>query len=121
MVDVWVAGLLPVDLRANGAVRTVGFCDFHVQGSIAQEIAPKIKLIGKILIVSMEMVATHSDEGAAPIFGVKIPLPGYRDWRLISVAHEKGNLNDLRVILGNDVAIRAYREGKRCAEEECVT
>ena len=46
---------------------------------------------------------------------------GYLDWRLISVAHEKGNLNDLRAILGNDVAIEAYREGKRCAEEECVT
>ena len=48
---------------------------------------------------------------AAPISGVKIP-PGYRDWRLISVAHEEGNLNDLRAILGNDVAIKASREGK---------
>ena len=48
---------------------------------------------------------------ASPIFGVKIPA-GYRDWRLISVAHEEGNLNDLRAILGNDVAIKAYREGK---------
>jgi hypothetical protein len=28
------------------------------------------------------------------------------------VAHEEGNLNDLRGILGNDVAIKAYREGK---------
>jgi hypothetical protein len=48
---------------------------------------------------------------AAPIFGVKIPA-GYRDWRLISVAHEEGNLNDLRAILGNDVAIKASREGQ---------
>ena len=32
---------------------------------------------------------------ADPIFGIKIP-PGYRDWKLISVAHEEGNLNDLR-------------------------
>ena len=31
---------------------------------------------------------------------------------LISVAHEAGDLNDLRAILGNDVAIKAYREGK---------
>jgi hypothetical protein len=31
---------------------------------------------------------------------------------LISVAHEEGNLNDLRAILGNDVAIKASREGK---------
>jgi cytochrome P460 len=36
---------------------------------------------------------------------------GYRDWRLISVAHEEGNLNDIRAVLGNDAAIKAYREG----------
>jgi hypothetical protein len=53
----------------------------------------------------------RADEEVAPIFGVKIP-PGYRDWRLISVAHEAGNLNDFRAILGNDVAIKAYREEK---------
>ena len=55
--------------------------------------------------------ATGRPDEAAPIFGVKIP-PGYRDWRVISVAHEAGNNNDLRAILGNDVAIKAYREGK---------
>jgi hypothetical protein len=38
--------------------------------------------------------------------------PGYRDWRLISVAHEEGKLNDIRAILGNDIAIKAFREGK---------
>jgi hypothetical protein len=26
------------------------------------------------------------------------------------VAHEEGDLNDIRAILGNDTAIRAYRE-----------
>jgi hypothetical protein len=31
---------------------------------------------------------------------------------LISVAREEGNLNDIRAILGNDKAIKAYREGK---------
>jgi hypothetical protein len=31
---------------------------------------------------------------------------------LISVAHEEGDLNDLRAILGNDIAIKAYRDGK---------
>ena len=53
----------------------------------------------------------QADGEAVPIFGLKIPA-GYRDWRLISVAHEAGNLNDLRAILGNDAAIKAYREGK---------
>jgi hypothetical protein len=47
----------------------------------------------------------------APIFVDKVP-DGYRDWTLISVAHEEGNLNSLGAILGNDVAIKAYREGK---------
>jgi hypothetical protein len=48
---------------------------------------------------------------AVPIFGIKIP-PGYRDWRLISVAHEEGNLHSFGAMLGNDVAIKAYRDGK---------
>ena len=47
----------------------------------------------------------------APVFVTKIPA-GYRDWRFISVAHEAGDLNDIRTILGNDPAIKAYREGK---------
>jgi Cytochrome P460 len=52
-----------------------------------------------------------ADGVAAPIFGIKIPR-GYRDWSVISVAHEAGNNNDLRVVLGNDLATKAYREGK---------
>src|ERR1700732_2659328 len=63
------------------------------------------------VIGAMTFSAGGADDEGSPIFGVKIP-PGYRDWRLISVAHEEGNLNDLRAILGNDVAIKAYREGK---------
>ena len=53
----------------------------------------------------------QTDAEAAPSYGVKIP-PGYRDWRLISVAHEEGNFNSFAAVLGNDVAIKAYREGK---------
>ena len=53
----------------------------------------------------------HADDSAAPVFVTTIP-PGYRDWKLISVSHEAGNLNSIGAILGNDVAIRAYREGK---------
>jgi hypothetical protein len=47
---------------------------------------------------------------SAKIFGGRLP-PGYRDWRLVSVAHEAGSLNDLRAVLGNGIAIRAYRQG----------
>lgn len=63
------------------------------------------------VVASTAPALGRMDEEAAPIFGIKIP-PGYRDWKLVSVAHEEGNLNDIRAILGNDIAIKAYREGK---------
>jgi hypothetical protein len=53
----------------------------------------------------------HADEAPVPIFVTTIP-PGYRDWRLISVAHEEGMLHSFAAVLGNDVAIKAYRVGK---------
>ena len=62
------------------------------------------------LVAFMAPTSGRNDE-VAPIFGIKIPS-GYRDWKLISVAHEEGKINDLRAILGNEVAIEAYREGK---------
>src|SRR3954471_7509673 len=61
------------------------------------------------MVAYMAPASGEADGEAAPIFGIKIPA-GYRDWRLISVAHEEGSLNDLR--LGNDVAIKASREGR---------
>jgi hypothetical protein len=62
-------------------------------------------------VAYMARASAQTGGEAAPIFGIKIP-PGYRDWRLVSVAHEEGKLNDIRAILGNDVAIKAYREEK---------
>ena len=52
-----------------------------------------------------------ASEDAASIDQGKLP-GGYRDWRLISISHEEGNLHSISAILGNDVAIDAYREGK---------
>ena len=74
-----------------------------------------IFLIAAAMAVSVSAAMTLSaggaDDESSPIFGIKIPA-GYRDWRLISVAHEEGSLNDMRAILGNDIAIAAAREGK---------
>ena len=53
----------------------------------------------------------HADGDPASVFVTEIPH-GYRDWQWISSAHEAGNLNSLGAILGNDIAIKAYREGK---------
>ena len=55
--------------------------------------------------------AGDADDEGSSVFGGKIP-PGYRDWSLISVAHEEGNLNDLRAVLGNDIAIAVYRNSE---------
>ncbi len=55
--------------------------------------------------------AKPNHQESSPIYVTEIP-PGYRDWKLISVAHEEGSFNDIRAILGNDIAIKAYREGK---------
>ena len=63
--------------------------------------------------------APASEDAAAPIFVDKIP-PGYRDWKLVSVAREEGELNDIRAVLGNDVAIKAYREGKPFPEGSII-
>src|SRR6185369_6436921 len=57
------------------------------------------------------IAAASEPSGAAAIAAGKLPS-GYRDWRLISVAHEEGPLKDIRAILGNDIAIKAYRDGK---------
>jgi hypothetical protein len=66
----------------------------------------------------MESASGQSNGEAAPIYGVKIP-EGYRDWRLISVKQltgkqltgAGGELRQLRAELGNDLAIKAFRDG----------
>lgn len=61
---------------------------------------------------SVPFAAGSADEEASPVFGVAIPA-GYRGWQMIGVAHEAGALNDIRAVLGNDIAARAYRDGTR--------
>jgi hypothetical protein len=77
-----------------------------------------MKRIGLLLVISATLaggvaftVPASGQTDEVPIFGIKI-RPGYGDWRLVSVAHEEGNLRDIHAILGNDIAIKAYREGK---------
>src|ERR1700691_2220534 len=62
------------------------------------------------VIAPLVTASGQADENPAPAYLTKIPS-GYRDWKLISVAHEEGNLHSFAVVLGNDVAIKAYREG----------
>lgn len=54
--------------------------------------------------------ANAGDAKASPLYGVKLP-EGYRGWPLVAVARETGALDELRGVVGNDVAIAAYRDG----------
>jgi hypothetical protein len=75
---------------------------FFVLGSAA--------LAGSV-ISGMAIRSGHAEEPTAAIYVTKIP-EGYRDWKLVSVAREEGELDDIRAILGNDKAIKAFRDGK---------
>lgn len=60
--------------------------------------------------------ATRADSAArdarvSPIYGVRIPAR-YRSWEMIAPAQEAPPLDELRVVLGNRIAMRSYREGR---------
>jgi Cytochrome P460 len=75
-----------------------------------------ILLVAVVALVCVVAATASSsqpaDEASTAIAAGKLP-PGYRDWRLISVAREEGQLDDIRAVLGNDAAIRAYRDKTR--------
>lgn len=63
-------------------------------------------------ILAYQLTASGwANEHSAPVYLTQIPA-GYRDWKVISVAHEEGDLHSFAIVLGNDIAIEAYREGK---------
>lgn len=62
-------------------------------------------------IVAFPAPAPGRADGATAPYVTEMPQ-GFRDWQWISSAHEAGNLNSIGAVLGNDVAIKAYREGK---------
>ena len=67
-------------------------------------------LAGGVAIVGSS-ASGQADGEAGPIYGINIP-PGYRDWRLISVNHLAGSsVKQVRAQLGNDIAVKAFREG----------
>ena len=84
---------------ALGVCATIAVCTLYVTKSTAQ---------------SAKEGPPQTESNASPIYGITIP-DGYRDWRLISVNHlagAGGKLKQVRAQLGNDIAIKAFREGK---------
>jgi len=65
-----------------------------------------------LLIGAIASRSDHDRSNTSPVYGVRLP-PDYRQWPVISAAHEAGKLNDIRVVLGNAPAIKAYRSGTR--------
>lgn len=53
----------------------------------------------------------HADDAAVAPYVTEMPQ-GFRDYQWVSSAHEAGTLNSLGAVLGNDIAMKAYREGK---------
>jgi hypothetical protein len=88
---------------ALGSCVAVAVCAVYVTTSAAQsaeEGKPRPGTVAK------------STGNASPIYGVTIP-PGYRDFKLIAVDHLViGKVDQLRAQLGNDIAIKAFKEGK---------
>ncbi len=61
------------------------------------------------VVASMAITPGRADGESSPIFGVAIPA-GYRQWELIGPSHVP-SFDELRGILGNAIAMKAYREG----------
>lgn len=62
---------------------------------------------------------TANPANLSPIYGVALP-DGYRKWELIAPAQEGEPLNELRAVVGNDIAIKAYRDGRLPFPDETV-
>ena len=64
------------------------------------------------IVAHMAHASGQYEGDSSPIYGVKIPA-GYRDWQLIAVnqLHFAGKGEQLRAQLGNDIAIKAFKEG----------
>jgi len=66
-----------------------------------------------IVIGLTTLASEQADEAGAPIYLSEIPQ-GFREWKLIAVSRLTAGdgRSQLRTQLGNDIAIKAYREGK---------
>ncbi|WP_038167453.1 cytochrome P460 family protein [Verrucomicrobium sp. BvORR106] len=67
-----------------------------------------ISLVG---VLAAQILATEpNSEAASPIYGVALP-EGFRRWEMIAPALEAEPLNELRVVVGNALAVKAYESG----------
>jgi len=67
-------------------------------------------MIATSCALAVAFIAHAGGKPVSPIYGVTVP-DGYRQWQLIAPAQEAAPLDELRVVLGNAVAVEAYRRG----------
>jgi hypothetical protein len=88
---------------AIGSCAAVAICSVYITKSAAQSVKEGQPQPGTV---------AHSTSNASPIYGVTIPA-GFRDWKLIAVNQlVTGKVDQLRAQLGNEIAIKAFKEGK---------
>ena len=71
-----------------------------------------VATVAGIVVSAAPTSGPANEEATAPIYGITIP-PGYRDWKLIAMDQllVPGKADQLRAQLGNDIAIKAFKEG----------
>jgi len=67
-----------------------------------------VVLLAGVFAVACHAASEHRSKPASPIYGVTLP-DGYRQWELIAPSLEGEPLNELRAVVGNPIAIQAYR------------
>ena len=76
-----------------------------------------LRLASMLLLASLTASALPAlaqgkpSKSASPIYGVVLP-DGYRQWEMVGVATEDAPLDELRAVVGNPIAMKAYRLGQ---------
>jgi hypothetical protein len=91
----------------------VGILRAHIKVSVTRAIAAIFVSLAFVRLPGIAPLhAAMPVDDASPIYGVTIPH-GYRQWEMIAPSQEAGKLDELRVILGNSLAVSAYRANVR--------
>lgn len=72
---------------------------------------PVLAFLGLVILATaiLHPCPAGAEGGAtSPVFGVAVP-EGYRTWQVVAPSH-RTDKDEIRVVLGNDIAMKAYRE-----------
>jgi Cytochrome P460 len=98
------------------ALQSTGAAQEFIRRNLMKRIAfllVAVTIVAGVVVSAAPTSVPASEDAAVPIYGITIP-PGYRNWNLIAVDQllVPGKADQLRAQFGNDIAIKAFREGK---------